>query len=237
MSTPKKNAHDRQPGLRMSELVRQTGLPKSTILYYLDQGLLPQPVKTSPNMAYYAPECVPRLAQIKTLQTRHRLPLQKIGKLLELKDQGQEITPFIELHHAIFGDQDGPLLGREAFCQRSGLTPEQLAAFEKAGLLLPLSREGFDQQDLAMGILYARGLARGITPEEINFYPTLGKQIVDREMALRNRITGPLPADEDAAATLQLVQAARATRSYVIDRLFQRRVAASSNLKDESLLS
>jgi hypothetical protein len=33
-----------------------------------------------------------------------------------------------------------------------------------------------------------------------------------------------------------LVQAARATRSYVIDRLFQLRVAASEDLKDQKLL-
>ena len=38
-------------GLRMKQLMEATGLPKSTLLYYVEQGLLPPPVKTSPNMA------------------------------------------------------------------------------------------------------------------------------------------------------------------------------------------
>lgn len=49
-----------KPGLRMKELMEATGLPKSTILFYLEQGLLPKPVKTSRNMAYYPPECMER---------------------------------------------------------------------------------------------------------------------------------------------------------------------------------
>ena len=52
----------------MKELVQATGLPKSTILHYLNQGLLSQPVKTSPNMAYYDPSCVQRVAMIKEMQ-------------------------------------------------------------------------------------------------------------------------------------------------------------------------
>ena len=38
--------------MRMNQLMVATGLPKSTLLYYVELGLLPRPVKTSPNMAY-----------------------------------------------------------------------------------------------------------------------------------------------------------------------------------------
>jgi predicted DNA-binding transcriptional regulator AlpA len=41
----------RATGLRMRELVAATGVAKSTILHYLNEGLLPAPVKTSRNMA------------------------------------------------------------------------------------------------------------------------------------------------------------------------------------------
>ena len=46
---------------RMNELVEGTGVPKSTILHYLHQGLLPEPIKTIPNMASYDPECINRI--------------------------------------------------------------------------------------------------------------------------------------------------------------------------------
>ncbi|MFH1034208.1 MAG: MerR family transcriptional regulator [Pseudomonadota bacterium] len=221
-----------KPGLRMKELVAQSGLPKSTLLYYVEQGLLPAPVKTSPNMAYYPRECLERLTLIKTLQTQHRLPLQKIQNLLRLRDQGQEISPLIELNEAIFGPGGDPLLERPAFLEATGLTSPHLDELLAAGLLLPLQDDGFDQQDVAMGAMFAQARGRGLTVDDMTFYPRLGKQIVDQEMALRHRLTSHLPLEQDAATTLQMVRAARATRGYVIDRLFQRRVAASRHLKD-----
>jgi hypothetical protein len=50
-------------------------------------------------------------------------------------------------------------------------------------------------------------------------------------------MTHHLSYEADAERTLMMVRAARATRSYVIDRLFQLRIAASKGLKDEELLS
>ena len=44
-----------------------TGVPKSTILHYLKEGLLPKPYKTCWNMAYYLPACVERITFIKML--------------------------------------------------------------------------------------------------------------------------------------------------------------------------
>ena len=44
--------------MRIAELSQKTGVPVPTIKYYLREGLLPEPVKTSRNMAYY-PEAFP----------------------------------------------------------------------------------------------------------------------------------------------------------------------------------
>jgi DNA-binding transcriptional MerR regulator len=66
-----------KPGLRKKEQIEATGLRKSAILFYLEQGLLPKPVKTSRTMAYDPPECSGRLQFIKTLQNSHHLPLRR----------------------------------------------------------------------------------------------------------------------------------------------------------------
>ena len=42
-----------------------------------------------------------------------------------------------------------------------------------------------------------------------------------------------LPLEQDAAMSLELVKDARMTRAYIIDRLFQHRVAAMRDLKEE----
>ena len=222
----------RPPGLRMNQLCQRSGLPKSTILHYLEQGLLPAPVKTSPNMAYYQPDCVERLAFIKEMQSRHRLSLASIKKLLAAKERGEEVEHLARLNLIIFGEESGEQIGPEEFCSRTGLSPEQLEDLLRAGLILPLAHGCFDQRDLALGQIYARGLEAGITCEDMSFYHRLGSEMVDREMKLRQRVTSHLPDSEDAEVTGNMVQSARAVREYVIDRIFQLRVRASSSLKD-----
>jgi DNA-binding transcriptional MerR regulator len=228
---------DGVPFLRMRELVKATGLPKSTILFYANEGLLPEPIKTSSNMAYYHPDSIERLRFIKILQDDHRLPLSKIGRLLAWKAEGQDVTLRVELIKGVFGESQGPLMNEAAFCKATGLTRKQMKELIRARLLLPLEPGRFDREDVGMGLIYARGLAMGVKVEDMAFYPSLGKQIVSEEMTLRRRLTHDLPAELDAGLTLQLVQAARATRSYVIDRIFRLRIAAAKDLKDEELLS
>ena len=224
-------------GLRMNQLMAATGLPKSTLLYYVEQGLLPPPVKTSPNMAYYDEACVERAQLIKRMQNQHRLPLGKIRVILEAQAQGHDPEALIALGQEVFGREQGPLLNKREFMQQSGLSRGSLEKFQDAGLLLPLEPGRFDPQDLAMGRLLARALERGVSPEDLAFYHRLGSKIVAEEMALRLRITKDLPPEADAELTLTLTQGARAMRSYVIDRLFQHRVAGARHLKDEERLT
>lgn len=233
--TPAKKTHPK--GLRMKELVEATGLPKSTLLFYVDQGLLPQPEKTSPNMAFYPPECVERAAMIRGLQVNQRLPLAKIKTVLQAQDRGEDIAPMLMVNQVIFGGGDESLMSLEEFCAQSGLSPEVVAELEKAQLLLPLSEQGYDSQDLAMAEVLIKRAEAGLTPADASFYPRIANQLVDEEMAVRHRVTHNLPDAQDALITAEMVQAARAMRSYIIDRIFQRRVAAAKSLKDESLLS
>jgi DNA-binding transcriptional MerR regulator len=226
----------RPQGLRMNELMEATGLTKSTLLYYVGQGLLPEPVKTSPNMAYYSPQCVERAALIKTLQSQHRLPLGKIKMILQASEQGQDIAPLLALAQEVFGQEHDDKLDTDQFLAAAGMEPGHLQQLLDTQLLLPLEPGRYDQQDLAMARVYVLGHAQGIKPEDVVFYPSLGKKIVDQEMRLRSRLTRELPPEMDAAVTMGLVKAARATRSYVIDRLFQHRIAASGDLKDEKML-
>jgi DNA-binding transcriptional MerR regulator len=54
--------------LKISEIAERSGVPVATVRHYLREGLLPEPVKTSKNMAYYPPEFVDRIRTIKRLQ-------------------------------------------------------------------------------------------------------------------------------------------------------------------------
>jgi len=54
---------------------------------------------------------------------------------------------------------------------------------------------------------------------------------VEAEMEMRKTLTADLHHEADAVATLELTRMARALRSYVIDRVFQRRLLKTRGLK------
>src|SRR5215212_2708088 len=83
MSAAKAKAASQEEMLRMGELAEASGVSSATIKHYLREGLLPEPVKTSRNMAYYPAEFVDRIRLIKQLQEERYMPLRVIKDLLE----------------------------------------------------------------------------------------------------------------------------------------------------------
>jgi DNA-binding transcriptional MerR regulator len=224
-------------GLRMKELSAATGLPKSAILHYLAQGLLPEPVRTGPNMAYYDPVCIERIGFIKAIQEKYSFPLSKIKMLLSHREQGLDITPLIELGATIFGESDSLSLDETEFCQATGFKPAMVQKLIKCGLLIPLEMGKFNQQDVAICGQYSRCFSLGADINDFVFYVEAAKTIVDMEMRLRHKLTAHLPEDQDAQLSQKMVEMARFSRSYMIDRTFQQRVAAAEDLKDTALMT
>jgi len=87
MSTTERNGM-----LKMRELAEASGVSAGTIKHYLREGLLPEPVKTSRNMAWYPPEFVERIQLIKELQERRFMPLKAIKGLLDLDGEATRIS-------------------------------------------------------------------------------------------------------------------------------------------------
>jgi DNA-binding transcriptional MerR regulator len=229
--------HAKPEGLRMKELSAATGIPKSALLHYVAQGLLPEPLRTGPNMAYYDPACIERVEFIRAMQGKYAFPLGKIKMLLSHREQGMDVTPLIELSATIFGDADALTLNEVEFCKATGLNPSEVRKLIRIGLLLPLEKGKFNRQDVAVCRVYARCLALGAVTTDLAFYTEAAKMIVDMEMRLRRKMTAHLPEVEDAELTRRMVLGARVVRNYVIDRTFQKRVAAAVDLKDMSLLT
>jgi DNA-binding transcriptional MerR regulator len=87
MSAPERNGM-----LKMAELAEASGVSAGTIKHYLREGLLPEPVKTSRNMALYPPEFVERIQLIKDLQERRFMPLKAIKGILDLEGEATRIS-------------------------------------------------------------------------------------------------------------------------------------------------
>ena len=69
--------------MRISELARLSGTPRTTIHFYLRKGLLHPPIRTGRTMAYYDETHLERLRLIKQLKMNLRLPTAFIKRHLE----------------------------------------------------------------------------------------------------------------------------------------------------------
>lgn len=158
----------------MSVLARLSGVPAATIKHYVNEGLLPEPERTSRNMAYYDAALVPRIQRIKHLQRTRFLPLKVIKRVLDESehDSADEavtatIARVLEPDDRTEGRTRGELVA-------GGLAAEQLDALVALGLVVPTkggaeSDPRFDGDDLE--ILRVLGAARkaGLTAEMLPF--------------------------------------------------------------------
>jgi len=160
--------------LKMSELAEASGVSAGTIKHYLREGLLPDPVKTSRNMAYYPPDFVDRIQLIKRLQEERFMPLKAIKRVLA--DDPDRARALVEVEDKILARAqhgESSRLSRAEAERRYGIPREALDRLEEIGVLTPNSR-GFSQLDARMLEAISRFRTGGYD-EQIGFtvYDTL----------------------------------------------------------------
>jgi len=82
---------EKQRYLSISDLESATGIPKSTIRYYVREGLIAPHIKTGKTMAYYTEDEVKRLELIKRLREEEKMPIKFIkAELANLEEEGAQ---------------------------------------------------------------------------------------------------------------------------------------------------
>src|SRR2546430_5410292 len=155
--------------LRMGELSEASGVSAPTIKHYLREGLLPEPVKTSRNMAYYPPEFVDRIRLIKQLQEERFMPLRVIKSMLDAQPERARALVELEdriLEHALSGEERSRVTAAE-LRKRYDLPQEVLDRLAELGVLTPSSR-GYSSSDVAIVEAISRFRAGGYS-EQIGF--------------------------------------------------------------------
>lgn len=78
-----------EPPFRIKDLSEITGFSREAIRFYINEGLLPPPVKSARNMGWYSQRHIELLEQIRKLQYERFLPLKAIKVILKgSADQG-----------------------------------------------------------------------------------------------------------------------------------------------------
>ena len=217
---PQPADHDRDDLLRMRELADAAGVPAATIKHYLREGLLPDPIKTAPNMAYYPREFVEQVKLIKQLQEERFLPLKVIKEILEQGEQRegpQRLRALIELEDRVLervmsGHESQGMTAKQAR-DAYDLPDEVLDRLEQLEILTPTATKGgkkrFGPEDIqiieAIGRMRSSGYSEqlGFTVYDVLIYKRHLEALVHEEVGvMMERLAGEMDT-EDAADLLE----------------------------------
>src|ERR671935_1467302 len=199
--------------LRISELSERSGVPVATIHHYLREGLLPEPVKTSRNMAYYPPEFIERIRLIKQLQEERFMPLKVIRDLLEREDaEPERLRAMIELEdrileRALAGERER--IPAEEVRRRDEIPGEVLDRLAELGVLTPDAR-GYSPSDVRIVEAISRFRAGGYDErlgftvyDTLRYKRALEELVKDEVSVLMERLAGEMATD----AAVELIEA------------------------------
>ena len=123
--------------LKMKDLINLTGESKSTILYYLKEGLLPEPIKPKPNVALYDESCVNIIKFIKYLQKKFSYSIADIKRIFknnkfDFDSSFESLIQSIEL----IGANSSKVYSVDEFLKKSSISKEELDSYIKKGYLI-----------------------------------------------------------------------------------------------------
>jgi DNA-binding transcriptional MerR regulator len=215
--------------LKMSQLAEASGVSAGTIKHYLREGLLPEPVRTSRNMAYYPPDFVERIRLIKQLQEERFMPLRLIKRMLE--DDPERTRALVELEdriieQAMAGDESR--VSKSELARRYDVPAEVIERLAELGVLEPNSR-GYSPSDAKIVEAISRFRAGGYD-ERVGFtvYDTLRYKsalegLVKEEVdVLLERLAGEM----DAQRAVAMVEAGAEPLHDLISALHQKLLVA-----------
>jgi DNA-binding transcriptional MerR regulator len=201
----------------VEQLAATCDVSVDTVRYYQSRGLLPQPSREG-RVAWYGPEHVSRIREIRNLQTKG-LTLAAIRRVVtgELGPADADLAAAVAAARGeVFGEPE--LLSLEAFSDRSGVPASLIQAVEREGIRLGRTVDGqerYTATDIEMVRTALRLLEFGLP------LPDLLGLARDADAALRGladqavelfdeHVRKPIrdtAGEDDAAAAAQLVEA------------------------------
>ena len=138
---------------KISELVERTGVPKSTILYYIREGLLPEAKKLKSNVHRYGDEHVELIKYIIYMKEHIGSSNEQVKYALQNKNQSMSssfamIEPLMNTLSSI--PKDAVHYTKEEFLKTFSIDIKVLEKLLKDGILIPLSSDDFTDKEASI---------------------------------------------------------------------------------------
>ena len=182
--------------MKISELVKITGVSKETIHYYIRAGVLRKPRKTGKNTADYNESHVDQIRTIKALRENYFLPIPVIKKLIkqQKKQNRSEKSSFqflIENFRPLDQLLSNEVNGKQSFLDTTGMSEKWLNQMKEWHVITSEERDSesfYSQDDVIIGKLIADmdrigiGPRDGFDPSELKNFTTVLRTFVAKNL-------------------------------------------------------
>ncbi len=173
----------------MKELMSLSDESKSTILYYIKEGLLPEPSKPKPNVHLYDERCVPILKFIKYLQHNFSYSISEIKSIFQnnhfdFDDSFEMMVRSLEL---ISGARDNQWYSKSEFLELLSMDEETFEMYRKKGYLFEHAK-GFSSKELEVAEILMRANALGLDCSLLDAYVADAKVLAEKENAVGSKL-------------------------------------------------
>ena len=171
--------------LKMKHLMEETGESKSTILYYVKEGLLPEPEKPKPNLHLYDESCINIIKFIKYLQNQFSYSISQIqGVFKESKFTfSDDFSMMLRSLELMAGSPNAIWYKDEDFLELSELTQKELDEYIAKGWLFK-QEKGFSSQELKLVALFKRAKTLNLNTKLFDTYVKSAIKMAEIEYAL-----------------------------------------------------
>lgn len=182
--------------LKMKELMLQTGESKSTILYYIKEGLLPEPSKPKPNVHLYDVSCVQILRFVKYLQHNFSYSIAEIQSIFKDNsfDFDGSFEAMVRSLELISGGRENVWYKKSDFLKLVSMDDETLKSYQAKGYLFERAK-GFSGREVEIAEILERAKTFGLDFTLLDAYVDDAKVLAIKE----NEIGSSLLESEEEA--------------------------------------
>jgi len=167
---------------KMKELMALSDESKSTILYYVKEGLLPAPQKPKPNVHLYDESCVQILKFIKYLQHNFSYTLSEIKSIFQDNtfDFDGSFEMMVRSLELISGARDNQWYSKKEFLTLLNMDEKTLKEYQNKGYLFEHTK-GYSSKEVEVAEILQRSDALGLDCSLLDAYVADAKVLAQKE--------------------------------------------------------
>jgi len=176
---------------KISEVVAKTNVPKSTILYYIKEGLLPEANKLKTNVHKYSDEHIELIKYIKYMQENMGSSIGEIKTALQNKNNSFSgsytmLEPLMNtlskepIHYHKYTKSD--------FLEHFDLDESLLERLENDGIIIPIHQNSYTNKDASIINLIENFLEVGVDYNILKEYVAQAKILAKLEKKMQQEL-------------------------------------------------